>query len=57
MLTARAAYWGEGASIVTMRSTSIHVGLPGGCPTSSRAAADTYSGQSQNDTVGATVSQ
>ena len=28
--TAKAAYSGEGANMVTMRSTNIHVGLPGG---------------------------
>ncbi len=54
---ARAAYCGPGASMAMTRSTSIHTGLPGGWPISRRYAADTYSGQSQNDTVGATVSQ
>ena len=38
-----------------IRAVIVHTGLPGGCPTSRRAAVTRYSGQSQREASGSRV--
>ena len=45
------------AKLTATRAIIIHMGLPGGCPTSSLNACDMYSGQSQKLAVGSNVSR
>ena len=56
MLIARASM-PAGARIVAIRIARVHTGLPGGWPTSMAVAVTTYSGQSQYDAPGSTVSR
>ena len=55
--TARATYSGPGAKLMKKRAVSIHIGFPGGWPTCSPSATVIYSGQSQKEAVGSTVSR
>jgi len=47
----------EPPKIENIRAVRVHTGLPGGCPTSRRAAVTRYSGQSQSEASGSRVSR